>query len=74
MLHCLPYVVSTITRYPMWSLPTQLVEAIVLPMTHKERFENIGIQPPKGRLLCMYIVISEPSIALSSYCTKGIVP
>ena len=23
-------------------------EAIVLPMTHKERFENIGIQPPKG--------------------------
>jgi len=31
----------------------ELVEAIVLPMTHKERFENIGIQPPKGRLLCM---------------------
>ena len=26
----------------------QLVEAIVLPMTHKERFENLGIQPPKG--------------------------
>ena len=28
--------------------PQQLVEAIVLPMTHKERFENLGIQPPKG--------------------------
>ena len=26
----------------------QLVEAIVLPMTHRERFENIGIHPPKG--------------------------
>ena len=26
----------------------QLVEAIVLPMTHKERFENLGIAPPKG--------------------------
>merc|ERR1712025_1499739 len=29
----------------------ELIEAIVLPMTHKERFENIGIQPPKGVLL-----------------------
>ncbi|XP_003386739.1 PREDICTED: 26S protease regulatory subunit 6A-B [Amphimedon queenslandica] len=29
----------------------ELVEAIVLPMTHKEKFENIGIQPPKGVLL-----------------------
>ena len=26
----------------------QLIEAIVLPITHKERFDNIGIQPPKG--------------------------
>merc|ERR1719507_1487950 len=29
----------------------ELVEAVVLPMTHKERFVNIGIQPPKGVLL-----------------------
>lgn len=29
----------------------ELVEAIVLPMTHKERFETIGIRPPKGVLL-----------------------
>merc|ERR1719199_786258 len=29
----------------------ELKEAIVLPMTHKERFENIGIQPPKGVLM-----------------------
>merc|ERR1719480_696534 len=29
----------------------ELIEAIVLPMTHKERFEAIGIQPPKGVLL-----------------------
>ncbi|XP_041466722.1 26S proteasome regulatory subunit 6A-B [Lytechinus variegatus] len=29
----------------------ELIEAVVLPMTHKERFVNIGIQPPKGVLL-----------------------
>ena len=29
----------------------ELVEAVVLPMTHRERFENIGIKPPKGVLL-----------------------
>lgn len=31
-------------------LLVQLIEAIVLPITHKERFVNIGIQPPKGTL------------------------
>jgi len=29
----------------------ELIEAIVLPMTAKERFENIGIKPPKGLLM-----------------------
>jgi 26S proteasome regulatory subunit T5 len=29
----------------------ELVEAIVLPMTHKEKFEKLGIRPPKGLLL-----------------------
>lgn len=29
----------------------ELIEAIVLPMTHKERFEAIGIRPPKGLLM-----------------------
>jgi len=29
----------------------ELIEAIVLPMTHKERFEKIGVAPPKGVLL-----------------------
>lgn len=29
----------------------ELIEAIVLPMTHKDRFDNIGITPPKGVLL-----------------------
>ncbi|XP_026818459.1 26S proteasome regulatory subunit 6A-B-like [Rhopalosiphum maidis] len=28
-----------------------LIEAVVLPMTHKEKFLNLGIQPPKGVLL-----------------------
>jgi 26S proteasome regulatory subunit T5 len=27
------------------------VEAIVLPMTHKDRFQKLGIRPPKGVLL-----------------------
>lgn len=27
----------------------ELIEAIVLPMTHKERFDKIGIRPPKGK-------------------------
>lgn len=30
-------------------LTFQLIEAVVLPMTHKERFETLGIQPPKGK-------------------------
>mmetsp|Transcript_2905 Transcript_2905/g.5506 ORF Transcript_2905/g.5506 Transcript_2905/m.5506 type:complete len:442 (-) Transcript_2905:1537-2862(-) len=29
----------------------ELIEAIVLPMTHKEKFEKIGIKAPKGCLL-----------------------
>jgi len=29
----------------------ELVEAIVLPMTHKDMFEAIGIKPPKGCLM-----------------------
>ncbi|CAI2370190.1 unnamed protein product [Moneuplotes crassus] len=29
----------------------ELMEAIVLPMTHKDRFDNIGIRPPKGLLM-----------------------
>ena len=29
----------------------ELIEAVVLPMTHKERFINLGIKPPKGVLM-----------------------
>ncbi|CAG8619339.1 2479_t:CDS:2 [Paraglomus occultum] len=29
----------------------ELVEAIVLPMSHAERFKNLGIKPPKGVLM-----------------------
>lgn len=29
----------------------ELIEAIVLPMEHKDRFEALGIQPPKGCLM-----------------------
>lgn len=27
----------------------ELVEAVVLPLTHAEQFKHIGIQPPKGK-------------------------
>ncbi|KAI6183196.1 Rpt-5 [Aphelenchoides bicaudatus] len=30
---------------------TELIEAVVLPMTHKDRFINLGIHPPKGVLM-----------------------
>ncbi|KAL3898240.1 MAG: hypothetical protein SGCHY_002880 [Lobulomycetales sp.] len=29
----------------------EMVEAIVLPMTHSDRFKNLGIKPPKGCLM-----------------------
>lgn len=29
----------------------ELIEAVVLPMTHKNKFKNLGIHPPKGVLL-----------------------
>jgi 26S proteasome regulatory subunit T5 len=29
----------------------ELIEAVVLPITHKDRFLSIGIQPPKGASL-----------------------
>ncbi|UKJ87797.1 26S proteasome regulatory particle [Theileria orientalis] len=29
----------------------ELIEAIVLPITHKEKFDKIGIRPPKGILM-----------------------
>jgi 26S proteasome regulatory subunit T5 len=29
----------------------ELIEAVVLPMTHKEQFDRIGIKPPKGVLM-----------------------
>ncbi|MFS7986412.1 putative proteasome endopeptidase complex [Helianthus anomalus] len=41
-LSCIQYLLAKIQ---------ELVEAIVLPMTHKERFQKLGIRPPKGVLL-----------------------
>lgn len=29
----------------------ELVEAIVLPMTHADRFTKLGIKPPKGNII-----------------------
>ena len=29
----------------------ELIEAVVLPITHREKFDAIGITPPKGILL-----------------------
>ena len=30
----------------------ELCEAVVMPMTHPERFKAVGIRPPKGRFYC----------------------
>lgn len=39
-------------KYSIVTVPFQeLIEAVVLPMTHKDRFINLGIHPPKGVLL-----------------------
>ena len=35
----------------------ELREAVVLPITHAERFKNIGIQAPKGRGILFFDII-----------------
>ena len=38
----------------------ELVEAVVLPMTHMDRFINLGIKPPKGKsnfFICIKVII-----------------
>ena len=37
----------------------ELVEAIVLPMTHKERFTKLGIRPPKARDDAFCLVVRD---------------
>lgn len=37
----------------------ELVEAIVLPMTHAERFKNLGVKPPKGWLFFLNLTVSR---------------
>lgn len=32
----------------------ELIEAVVLPMTHPERFKKVGIKPPKGTAFLLY--------------------
>lgn len=48
----------------------EMVEAIVLPMTQRERFQNLGIKPPKGCL--MYGPVSNVAWhdKMSDYRTK----
>ena len=37
----------------------ELVEAVVLPMTHKTQFENIGIHPPKVGINESYVTSNK---------------
>ena len=46
----------------------QLIEAVVLPMTHKDRFQALGIQPPKG--LALTSVLTS---LLATVCIFGLV-
>lgn len=43
----------------------ELIEAVVLPMTHKDKFIKLGIQPPKGVLL-----YGPPGMKLIEICLK----
>jgi 26S proteasome regulatory subunit T5 len=45
----------------------ELVEAIVLPMTHAERFKNLGIKPPKG----LFLSSLHRSIKLTRFLFKA---
>lgn len=36
----------------------EMVEAIVLPMTHRDRFVNLGIKPPKGNRCCSLLSLT----------------
>lgn len=49
LLHLFSYL--TWHKNITWVQIQELVEAIVLPMTHKDRFQKLGIRPPKGVLL-----------------------
>ncbi|KAA8545181.1 hypothetical protein F0562_019930 [Nyssa sinensis] len=48
---CWPNICLFIWTWFNYEQIQELVEAIVLPMTHKERFQKLGIRPPKGVLL-----------------------
>lgn len=41
----------------------ELVEAVVLPITHKDRFLSIGIQPPKGKNLSSSLSYNVSALA-----------
>jgi 26S proteasome regulatory subunit T5 len=57
---------------------TELIEAVVLPMKEKERFDAIGIKPPKGvffALHCSGIVAGGVTYeAQACSCTARPVP
>ncbi|XP_038121924.1 26S proteasome regulatory subunit 6A-A [Culex quinquefasciatus] len=36
----------------------ELIEAVVLPMTHKDMFKNLGIHPPKGVLHSTFLKLA----------------
>ena len=50
----------------------ELIEAVVLPMTERERFENIGIKPPKGVLLYGPPGKDLPSLEIATILPRNI--
>lgn len=38
----------------------ELVEAVVLPMKHPERFQALGIKPPKGKQAAAFCRVTGP--------------
>ena len=47
------------------------MEAIVLPMTHKQRFVDLGIQPPKGKMPLIILNYKVNSLGVLLYGPPG---
>ena len=50
----------------------ELVEAIVLPVTHKDKFKALGIRPPKGLLYNGQLHLAWQSQECHKKCQKNV--
>lgn len=48
------------------------MEAVVLPMTHKERFDKLGIRPPKGKKIFLLWYYLSYVLGILMYGPPGV--